>query len=142
MRLFPMLIVQRYLFVLGFFCFKTKFTLKQSRVDLTAGQKTVAVFNLDCEHCQEAAKELGALSRNNKKFPKLYLLFYQEGSTTVSEFENLTQSSFPYAFIDVNMFFDLIGNAPPRIYHLKEGKVESVWDENFVLNFQEAFELK
>ncbi len=114
----------------------------EGRVDLTAGQKTVAVFNLDCEHCQEAAKELGALSRNNKKFPKLYLLFYQEGSTTVSEFENLTQSSFPYAFIDVNMFFDLIGNAPPRIYHLKEGKVESVWDENFVLNFQEAFELK
>ena len=50
--------------------------------------------------------------------------------------------TFPYAFIDVNMFFDLIGNAPPRIYHLKEGKVESVWDENFVLNFQEAFELK
>jgi len=32
MRLFPMLIVQRYLFVLGFFCFKTKFTLKQNRL--------------------------------------------------------------------------------------------------------------
>ena len=102
----------------------------------------MAVFNLDCEHCQEAAKKLGVLSRNNIKFPKLYLLFYQEGSTTVSEFESLTQSSFPYAFIDVNMFFDLIGNSPPRIYHLKEGKVETIWDENFVLNFQEAFELK
>ncbi len=114
----------------------------EGRVDLATGEKTVAVFNLDCEHCQEAAKKLGILYRKNLKFPKLYLLFYQEGSTTVSEFESLTQASFPYAYMDVNMFFDLRGNSPPRIYYLREGKAEVIWDKDLVLKFQETFELK
>ncbi len=67
---------------------------------------------------------------------------YPEGSTTVSEFESLTQASFPYAYMDVNMFFDLRGNSPPRIYYLREGKAEVIWDKDLVLKFQETFELK
>jgi len=111
------------------------------RVDLAAGEKTVAIFNLDCEHCQEAATQLAELERASTNFPKLYVLFYQEGSTTVSEFEQLTASAYPNAFIDMNTFFDLIGNSPPRIYHLKAGKVEAIWDEDFVSHYQETFEL-
>ena len=111
------------------------------RVDLAAGEKTVAIFNLDCEHCQEAATQLAELERASTNFPKLYVLFYQEGSTTVSEFEQLTASAYPNAFIDMNTFFDLIGNSPPRIYHLKAGKVEAIWDEDFVSHFQRTFEL-
>ena len=57
------------------------------RVDLAVGQKTVAIFNLDCEHCQEAATQLAELERASTNFPKLYVLFYQEGSTKVLEFE-------------------------------------------------------
>ena len=111
------------------------------RVDLAAGEKVVAVFNLDCEHCQEAASQLAELAGVSSSFPKLYVLFYQEGSTTVAEFEELTAFAYPYAFIDMNTFFDLIGNSPPRIYHLKAGKVEAIWDEDFVSHFQETFEL-
>jgi len=51
-------------------------------------------------------------------------------------------ASFPYAYIDVYMFFDLRGNSPPRIYYLREGKVEAIWDKDLVLKFQETFELK
>ena len=111
------------------------------RVDLAAGEKVVAVFNLDCEHCQEATSQLAELAAVSSSFPKLYVLFYQEGSTTVAEFEELTAFAYPYAFIDMNTFFDLIGNSPPRIYHLKAGKVEAIWDEDFVSHFQETFEL-
>lgn len=111
------------------------------RVDLAAGEKVVAVFNLDCEHCQEAASQLAELEGVSSSFPKLYVLFYQEGSTTVAEFEELTAFAYPYAFIDMNTFFDLIGNSPPRMYHLKAGKVEAIWDEDFVSHFQEMFEL-
>lgn len=111
------------------------------RVDLAAGEKVVAVFNLDCEHCQEAASQLAELAAVSSSFPKLYVLLYQEGSTTVAEFEELTAFAYPYAFIDMNTFFDLIGNSPPRIYHLKAGKVEAIWDEDFVSHFQETFEL-
>ena len=113
----------------------------EGRVDLSAGEKVVAIFNLDCEHCQEAAAQLAELERASTNFPKLYVLFYQEGSTTVSEFEQRTASSYPNAFIDMSTFFDLIGNSPPRIYHLKTGKVEAIWDEDFFFHFQETFEL-
>ncbi len=69
-------------------------------------------------------------------------MFCQEGSTTVSELESLTQAPFPLAFMDVNMFFDLIRNFPPRIYYSREGKGEAIWDKDVVLKFQETFELK
>lgn len=114
----------------------------KGRVDLSSGDKLVAVFNLDCEHCQEAATELGALKRDFNNFPELYVLFFREGSTTVEGFEELTQSSFPYHFIDVNTFFDLIGDSPPRIYYLKAGTVAEIWDNDFAQNIVKTFELE
>ena len=114
----------------------------KGRVDLSSGEKLIAIFNLDCEHCQEAAKELGELQREHENFPELYVLFYQEGSTTVEEFESMTQSSAPYAFIDVNTFFDLIGDSPPRIYYLNDGAVAEIWDKDFTINILNTFRLE
>jgi len=111
------------------------------RVDLSSGEKLIAIFNLDCEHCQEAATKLGELQRKHDNFPKLYELFYQEGSTSVTGFESITQSSFPHTFIDVNTFFDLIGDSPPRIYYLKDGKVSAIWDDQFIENIVNTFGL-
>ena len=119
----------------------TQFESK-GRVDLTSGQKLIAIFNLDCEHCQEAAIELGELKRTHEDFPELYVLFYQEGSTTVEDFESITRSSSPYTFIDVNNFFDLIGDSPPRIYYLKNGIVAEIWDANFSEKIVNTFELE
>lgn len=119
----------------------TQFESK-GRVDLTSGQKLIAIFNLDCEHCQEAAIELGELKRTHEDFPELYVLFYQEGSTTVEDFESITRSSSPYTFIDVNTFFDLIGDSPPRIYYLKKGIVAEIWDANFSEKIVNTFELE
>ena len=114
----------------------------KGRVDLFSGEKLIAVFNLDCEHCQEAATELGQLKRQHKNFPELYTLFYQEGSNTVQDFERMTQSSSPYAFIDVSTFFDLIGASPPRIYYLKNGVVAEIWDVDLSQNIVNTFGLK
>lgn len=114
----------------------------KGRVDLSSGEKLIAIFNLDCEHCQEAAKELGELQREQENFPELYVLFYQEGSTTAEEFESMTQSSAPYAFIDVNTFFDLIGDSPPRIYYLNDGAVAEIWDKDFTINIVNTFRLE
>ena len=80
----------------------------RGRVDLSSGENLVAIFNLDCEHCQQAATELGELKRNQENFPELYVLYFQEGSTTVEDFESITQSSFPFDLIEVNTFFYLI----------------------------------
>ena len=114
----------------------------RGRVDLSSGEKLVAIFNLDCEHCQETAIELGKLKRSVENFPEFYVLYFQEGSTSVEDFESITQSSFPYDLIEVNTFFDLIGDSPPRVYNLKDGKVLEIWDTDITRNLINAFDLE
>ena len=114
----------------------------RGRVDLSSGEKLVAIFNLDCEHCQETANELGKLERSVENFPEFYVLYFQEGSTSVEDFESITQSSFPYDLIEVNTFFDLIGDSPPRVYNLKDGKVLEIWDTDITRNLINAFDLE
>ena len=114
----------------------------KGRVDLSSGEKLIAIFNLDCEHCQEAATKLGELQREYKDLPELYVLFYQEGATTVKDFESITRSSFPYAFIDVNTFFDLIGDSPPRLYYLNNGVVTEIWDTDLTQSMIKTFALQ
>ena len=114
----------------------------RGRVDMSSGEKLVAIFNLDCEHCQETANELGKLKRSVENFPEFYVLYFQEGSTSVEDFESITQSSFPYDLIEVNTFFDLIGDSPPRVYNLKDGKVLEIWDTDITRNLINAFDLE
>lgn len=108
------------------------------RVDLSQGEVLVAVFNLDCEHCQEAATALGELIRE-QQLPPIYVLYFQEGTTTVKVFEGITQTNFPYTFIDTNTFFDLIGASPPRIYFLKQGRVNMFWDQEIKVGLRSHF---
>ena len=114
----------------------------RGRVDLSSGEKLVAIFNLDCEHCQETANELAKLKRSIENFPEFFVLYFQEGSTSVEDFESITQSSFPYDLIEVNTFFDLIGDSPPRVYNLKDGKVLEIWDTDITRNLINAFDLE
>ena len=114
---------------------------KVGRVDLSQGEQLVAVFNLDCEHCQDAAKELAALQRKNKAIPSIYVLFFSEGSTLPKDFDALTNSDFPYQMIGVNTFFDLIGDSPPRLYHLSNGTVVNIWDKATLKAVKDRFEL-
>ena len=108
-------------------------------VDLSEGKKLLAVFNLDCEHCQTAATELGVLKDKHKNFPATYVLYFQEGTKTVAAFEEQTKTDFPYALIDATQFFDLIGNSPPRIYFLNNGTIEQVWDDDFRKSIESQF---
>jgi hypothetical protein len=109
------------------------------RIDLTSGDKLVAVFSLDCDHCQQTASEIADLKRNENNLPGVFVLFFSEGNVTVDIFNSITHSNFPYYMIEVNDFFDLIGTQPPRIYWLKNGKVIKYWDDNFEKNLSEAF---
>ena len=114
----------------------------RGRVDMSSGEKLVAIFNLDCEHCQETANELGKLKRSVENFPEFFVLYFREGSTSVEDFESITKSSFPYDLIEVNTFFDLIGDSPPRVYNLKDGKVLEIWDTDITRNLINAFDLE
>ncbi len=119
----------------------SKFTHFESygRVDLAKGDILLAVFNLDCDHCREAAADVWELQEQNLNIPEMFVLFYQEGDLTVDFFNETTGTMFPFAIIDENTFFDLIGNSPPRIYWLQEGNVKEIWDDNFIENMEKSF---
>ena len=99
----------------------------------------IAILNLDCEHCQELSEELGILQKENR-LPKTYALYFKEGETTVEQFEQMTNSAFPYAEIDVNTFFDLIGESPPRVYILNDGEVDAVLDEDIASEIEKRYQ--
>ncbi len=101
------------------------------RVDLTEGDKIVAIFFIDCEHCIETAKEIVNLEKETTKFSNFYLLFSGEETDSVKHFIDQTNIEHPYLRIPIEEFFDLIGSAPPRIYWLQEGEVKEYWDDNF-----------
>ncbi|MFA7421644.1 MAG: MauE/DoxX family redox-associated membrane protein [Melioribacteraceae bacterium] len=111
------------------------------RVDLSSGNKLLAVFNTECDHCQAAAKSLAEL-RSNRNFPEMYILFFTEGNVSVDSFKTLTRSDFPYRMIQVREFFNLIGQSPPRIYWLQNGKIKEKWDNNFESNVKKAFSIQ
>ncbi len=113
-----------------------------SRVDLTSGDKLVAVFNAECEHCQESARELGALTAKNADFPPIYVLMFSESEAAISAFAEKTHTNYPYHLISASEFFNLIGTSPPRLYWLLDGQVKARWDEDFAKNILSAFNME
>jgi hypothetical protein len=115
----------------------------EERVDLTHGDKLVAVMDVNCQHCQAVAQKLGELDDTTKNLPPIYFLFYNEDeeANSVEYFFYLTSTNYPYYKISEDEFFDLIGSSPPRIYWLQDGKIKAQWDENIMENLMEAFDV-
>lgn len=104
----------------------------RGRVDLSEGDKLLAVYNTECDHCQDLAKEISSLKKNSEHFPEFYALLFTEGDVSVDSFKTITGFDFPYYMINVSSFFDLIGTSPPRIYWLENGRVKEIWDKDFL----------
>ena len=111
----------------------------ETGIDFANGSYLVAILNLSCEHCQEAAQQIVAWQNNGIDLPQVVALFFAEGDTTVAGFNTITGANFPYQMIDVNAFFDLIGSAPPRIYWIVDGQVKQYWDETLGEDFLTTF---
>ncbi len=106
----------------------------KGRVDLTSGDKFIAVMNTECEHCQQLAKELETLRTKPEVYSNIFALLFSEGDVSVDSFKVITGFNLPYQKIDVKKFYDLIGSNPPRIYWLHDGEVKEYWDNNFLEN--------
>lgn len=109
----------------------------EGRVDLTNGDNLVAIFFIDCEHCTETAQEIVKLEKETERISNLYILFAGEETDSVHHFFEKTQIEHPYFRIPLEDFFELIGNSPPRIYWLHDGKVKEFWDSDFIENVKQ-----
>lgn len=106
------------------------------RTDLLSGKKLIAVFDPDCEHCQESVAELKKLNEEKTNLPELYILFLNESGSTPEKFFEKTSISLPYHEISISEFFDLIGNSPPRYYLLEDGKIVETIDDSFYVKLK------
>jgi hypothetical protein len=113
----------------------------ETGIDFNRGSYLVAILNLSCEHCQEAAEQIVRSQNSGIDLPQVVALYFAEGDTTVADFDNITGSNFPYQMITVNTFFDLIGSAPPRVYWIVDGQVKQFWDETLGEDFLSTFAL-
>lgn len=109
----------------------TKYTNfeNEGRVDLAEGEKIIAVFDATCDHCLETAQSLKRFDSELEHFPLTYLLIFGESDIDIKNFMSEADINYPYHKINIDVFFDLIGSVPPRLYLLKDGEIAEVWDE-------------
>jgi len=95
------------------------------KVNLDEGKKIVCLFVPGCDHCRDAAKEIGVLLKSHK-LPSIYVLFMNEETFKIPEFFTETKLPLPYFVInDIPTFFKLLGNkaTTPGVYYLWNGNI-------------------
>ena len=98
------------------------------RLDLAQGLYLVAMLSDSCEHCADIVDGLNRLSQKPDFPPIVGLILGEED--TLRSFRQTYRPRFATRLIPVLEFFDLIGDAPPRFYVLRDGKSLKYWDEN------------
>lgn len=97
------------------------------KVNPDQGQVIICQFVPGCDHCRDAAKALGQLSKN-KNFPKVYILFMDEEVEKIPEFQSLTGTSFPYQVLNIPDFWGLMGSgSTPGVNYLWNGNIMKYW---------------
>jgi hypothetical protein len=96
-------------------------------VDLTTGVCLVAFVSLDCEHCQSLVVRLGEAA-GLQALPPVYLVCHGDAAVA-PQFLAQTGTEFPLALVAPAVFFDYIGDKPPRLYLLEDGQVRAYWDD-------------
>lgn len=94
--------------------------------DFAKGKEIVAVLNMECEDCIEAATEIGKLNKELNLPPVYFLLLGDEKQ--LPGFINKTNTNYPYILLDEEQFFMLIKGSPPRVWLLQNGKVLGDWN--------------
>lgn len=86
------------------------------------GNKIVCLFNVECDHCMETAKQLGMAAKKQKM--DILILFWGSADQT-SNFFKVAGAEFPYQFIEAGKFFRLLDTAPspPRVVVLNNGNM-------------------
>jgi hypothetical protein len=98
------------------------------KVNVDQGKYLVCMFAAGCDHCQDAAKSINALSKQ-VDFPKVFIFFMDEETEKIPSFFTTAGKKYPYKVLDVPKFWTLFGN---------EGSTPGVflqWNGNPIANF-------
>ncbi len=97
-------------------------------VALGEGEHLVAMLSMDCEHCMAAVPGLNNLFFN-PGLPQLVALCLEEQPGDMVNFRAAVMPQFPMGLVEDDLlFFNLIGQSPPRIWYVKDGLGLAYWD--------------
>ena len=91
---------------------------------LNEGVRILAFFSATCDQSKATARTLLEL----QSMTAVYLVFF-DAEDAIAEFQNATDTySALWIRLDPALFFDHIGDAPPRVYVLNDGRGVRFWD--------------
>jgi len=98
-------------------------TFSSGTTNLDAGRQIVCLFNVDCDHCMNTAKEICEINKTTK-LPPVHIVFWGDEAQKDAFFK-FAGCTFPYTFVEATKFFRLLDKAPspPRIVVLNEGNI-------------------
>jgi thiol-disulfide isomerase/thioredoxin len=87
------------------------------------GKKLLLFFAPGCEHCQEAAKQMVEMSKKDKDFPKMFIIFMNEEPEKIPEFFEKAGKKITHTVLDVGTFWTVIGmkRDTPGVLYLWNG---------------------
>ena len=94
-------------------------------IKLDDGKKILCLFAPTCEHCMETAKILTEMRKKDPNFPKIYIIFMDEGPEEIPKFFDFAGSKYSYQISDIVSFWEIIGMSKdtPGVVYLWNGNV-------------------
>ncbi len=94
-------------------------------IKLDEGKKILCLFAPGCEHCMETAKILTRMRKADPNFPKIYIIFMDEGPEDIPAFFTFAGAQYSYQVADVVSFWEIIGMSQdtPGVVYLWNGNV-------------------
>lgn len=119
-----------------------------TEINLSKGEKIIAVFSLTCQHCKSASYKL-FIAAEKYKLPPIYVVFKGAKSEEViarldsmkDDFFKDSNSYFPYTYFNDERIFKMTKGIFPTILHVKEGEVIHIW-QGSTLSYQELENLE
>ena len=104
-----------------------RFTHDGRQWDLAHGEYLVAMLSTSCDHCEEEIAHLNELAAIPEFPPVVALMLGDED--TLSALRERTELSFPAVLVEPLTFFQFVGDAPPRVIYVRDGRQIHYWDE-------------
>jgi thiol-disulfide isomerase/thioredoxin len=91
--------------------------------NIDEGKKLLLFFAPGCDHCQEAAHTLVEMSKKDKAFPKMFIIFMDEETEKIPAFFEKAGRKISHTILDVGTFWGAIGTSrdTPGVLYLWNG---------------------
>lgn len=92
-------------------------------IKLDEGKKILCLFAPTCEHCMATAKTLTEMRKKDPNFPKIYIIFMDEGPEEIPAFFDFAGAQYSHQVMDIVSFWELLGMSKdtPGVVYLWNG---------------------